>query len=72
MQYHMKTNIMVFAPRENSDQSGNLPSLYQILMHEDSLGPQPLGECTGMTLIRLRGCLLLICANATLNFLLCV
>ena len=31
LQYHMKTNIMVFAPHENSDQPGHLPSLYQIL-----------------------------------------
>ena len=39
---HDKTNKMAFAPSEDSDQPGHLPSLISMRLrcpHEDSLGP---------------------------------
>ena len=49
---HDKTNIMTFAPSEDSDQPRHPPSLSP---HEETLSPQLFSERTAKTLIRLGG-----------------
>ena len=53
---HGKTNKMICAPSEDSDQPGHLPSLLSLRCpHEETLGPKLPIERTAKTLIRLGG-----------------
>ena len=54
---HNKTNKMTCVPSEDSDQPGRPPSRISLpWVHEETLGPKLLIECTAKTLIRQGGC----------------